>query len=155
MSTGMITGTLLLAVLALPLAMLAVAAVPRTRIRVAEYLPLAPLPALVAALAIPHGTEIALPQSLLGLTLIHDTSGAMLLGAASLLWVAGGIWARRLVGYPDGQFVIWWLITLTGSLGVFIAVSAPLLPCPRFVAERGALRAAEPDTSERLVTRTV
>lgn len=121
MSTGIITGTLLLAVLALPLAMLAVAAVPRTRIRVAEYLPLAPLPGLVAAVAIPHGTEIALPQSLLGLTLIHDTSGAMLLGAASLLWVAGGIWARRLVGYPSGQFVVWWLITLTGSLGVFIA----------------------------------
>ena len=121
MSTGMISSVLLLATLAIPLAMLAVAAVPRARTRVTCYLPLAPVPGLVSAIAIPDGTWIALPQSLLGLTLAKDRPGALLLGAASLLWIAGGIWARGKSVRRDGQFVIWWLITLTGNLGVFLA----------------------------------
>jgi len=117
----MITDTLLLAVLAIPLAMLACAAAPRTRARLATYLPLAPLPGLVAAIAVPDGTELALPQTLLGLALLKDTAGALLLGAASLLWMAGGIWARRNLAALGRQFVVWWLITLTGNLGVFLA----------------------------------
>lgn len=121
MSTETISDCLLSAVLAIPLAMLAIAAVPCARIRIAAYLPLAPLPGLVAAIAVPDGSEIALPQSLLGLTLVKDATGAMLLGAASLLWIAGGIWALRSAGDLGKEFVIWWLITLTGSLGVFLA----------------------------------
>lgn len=115
------TDTLLLAVVMLPLVMLAGTASSRARPRVAEFLPLAPLPGLAAAILVANGTEIALPQALLGITLVLDTPGAMLLGASSLLWIAGGIWARDSATVPGGQFAIWWLITLTGSLGVFLA----------------------------------
>ena len=47
----------------------------------------------------------------------------MLLGASALLWMAAGAYAATLLrDKPDsGRFVVWWLMTLTGSLGVFIA----------------------------------
>ena len=47
----------------------------------------------------------------------------MLLGAAALLWIAAGIYARSyLKGQPNrGRFAVWWLLSLTGSLGVFMA----------------------------------
>ena len=49
--------------------------------------------------------------------------GALLLGVAALLWIAAGVYASAwLRGRPDGgRFAVWWLLTLTGSLGVFIA----------------------------------
>ena len=52
-----------------------------------------------------------------------DTPGALLLGVAALLWTAGGFYASTwLRGIPDaGRFAVWWLLTLTGSIGVFIA----------------------------------
>jgi formate hydrogenlyase subunit 3/multisubunit Na+/H+ antiporter MnhD subunit len=84
---------------------------------------LAPLPALAAALLAPNGSTLVLPQALLGLTFKLDVTGAMLLGTAAILWSAAGIFAgtdlqRR---QDDGGFAVWWLATLTGSLGVFIA----------------------------------
>ena len=84
---------------------------------------LGPLPALVAALIVPDGTSLVLPQLLLGLTLTLDKVGAMLLGTASLLWFAAGIYLRAdLRAIADaGAFVVWWLLTLIGSLGVFLA----------------------------------
>ena len=84
---------------------------------------LGPLPALVAALIVPDGTSLVLPQLLLGLTLTLDKVGAMLLGTASLLWIAAGIYLRadlRAIA-GAGAFVVWWLLTLIGSLGVFLA----------------------------------
>jgi formate hydrogenlyase subunit 3/multisubunit Na+/H+ antiporter MnhD subunit len=56
------------------------------------------------------------------LTLALDDVGAMLLGGASLLWAAAGLYASiAMRGLPGtGRFAIWWLLTLTGSLGVFI-----------------------------------
>ena len=84
---------------------------------------LGPLPALVAALIVPDGTSLVLPQLLLGLTLTLDKVGAMLLGTASLLWFAAGIYLRadlRAIA-GAGAFVVWWLLTLIGSLGVFLA----------------------------------
>ncbi len=86
-------------------------------------LPLAPLPALAVALAALHGSTLVQPQTVLGLTLSIDTPGAMLLGTAALLWIAAGAYACAwLRSSPNGgRFSIWWLMTLTGSLGVFIA----------------------------------
>src|SRR5215831_10158396 len=45
-------------------------------------------------------------------------------GAAALLWILAGAYASAdLRGDPNaGRFAEWWLLTLTGSLGVFIAV---------------------------------
>lgn len=123
MLATMMAGTLLASALAIPLTMLVIALSQRMRQHTSDLLPLAPLPALVAAITVPEGTSIALPQVLLGLTITLDRPGAMLLGAASVLWSAGGIWARELLrGRPEGRwFAAWWLTTLTGSLGVFLA----------------------------------
>jgi formate hydrogenlyase subunit 3/multisubunit Na+/H+ antiporter MnhD subunit len=91
------------------------------RERMPQLLPLAPVPALAAALLAPGGT-LALPQALLRATLVLDIPGAILLGVAALLWIAAGAYASAdLRGKPNaGSFAVWWLLTLTGNLGVFI-----------------------------------
>jgi formate hydrogenlyase subunit 3/multisubunit Na+/H+ antiporter MnhD subunit len=75
---------------------------------------------LVAGLIAPR---VVLPEALLGLTFVLDLPGAMLLGTAALLWIAAGAYARAyLRGTPNGgRFAVWWLMTLTGNLGVFMA----------------------------------
>jgi formate hydrogenlyase subunit 3/multisubunit Na+/H+ antiporter MnhD subunit len=47
----------------------------------------------------------------------------MLLGVAALLWIVAGAYASTcLRGDPNaGRFAEWWLLTLTGNLGVFMA----------------------------------
>ncbi|HEY8333072.1 MAG TPA: complex I subunit 5 family protein, partial [Tardiphaga sp.] len=56
------------------------------------------------------------------LTLALDDAGAMLLGGAGLLWCAAGFYASTYMcrSSQRSAFAIWWLLTLTGSLGVFI-----------------------------------
>ena len=115
-------GLLLGAALALPLAMLLACLSSRLRARMPALLAIAPVPALAAALLGSGGT-LALPQMLLRLRFALDVPGALLLGAAALLWIAAGIYASAwLRGRPDGgRFVVWWLLTLSGSVGVFMA----------------------------------
>ena len=117
------SGTLLSATLALPLVMLAACLSPHLRNRMPALLAFAPLPAVAAALNEFGGTTLVLPRALLGLTFVLDRSGAMLLGASALLWIAAGAYATVFLrGHPDrGRFTVWWLMTLTGSLGIFIA----------------------------------
>ena len=119
----MTAGLLLASSFIVPLFMLAAALAQRTRARLPDLLPFAPLPALLATLMVPEGTVVVMPRSLLGITLSLDKPGAMLLGAASLLWIAGGIYARQMLqdAARAVRFAIWWLTTLSGSLGVFIA----------------------------------
>ena len=52
-----------------------------------------------------------------------DRPGAILLGVAALLWIAAGAYAASFLrGRPDsGRFVVCWLMTLTGCVGVFLA----------------------------------
>ena len=85
-------------------------------------LALAPVPALAAALLASGGT-LALPPVLLRIGLALDVPGALLLGVAAMLWIAAGFYATAwLRGRPDAdRFAVWWLLTLTGSLGVFMA----------------------------------
>ncbi len=113
---------LLGASLAVPLAMLLGCLSSRIRMRMPSLLAIAPVPALLAAMLARGGT-LVLPQILLGLQFALDTPGALLLGVAALLWTAGGFYASTwLRGSPDaGRFATWWLLTLTGSIGVFIA----------------------------------
>ncbi len=114
---------LLAATLVLPLAMLAACLSRRILERVPVLPALAPLPALAAAAAVPSGTTLVMPDALLGLTFVLDRPAAMLLGAAALLWTAGAVYARPILQAPTAgrRFAIWWLITLVGNLGVFIA----------------------------------
>jgi len=104
--------------------MLAACVSRRARERIPSLLALAPVPALMAALLAPDGTTLVLPEPPFRMTLAIDAPGAMLLGAAALLWILAGAYASAdLRGDPNaGRFAEWWLLTLTGSLGVFIAV---------------------------------
>ena len=113
---------LLGAALALPLLMLLACLSPRLKARMPALLWIAPVPALAAALLAPGGA-LLLPPVLLNIRLALDTPGAILLGAAALLWIAGGRYAAAwLGGRPDGgRFALWWLLTLAGSIGVFMA----------------------------------
>ena len=119
MDAGMLLGL----TLAVPLAMLAACLSKRLRERMPALLAFAPVPAVAAALRAFDGTTLVLPRPLLGLTFELDRSGAMLLGASALLWIAAGVYAAaNLRGKPEGgRFAVWWLMTLTGSLGIFIA----------------------------------
>jgi formate hydrogenlyase subunit 3/multisubunit Na+/H+ antiporter MnhD subunit len=115
-------GALLGAALGLPLVMLLACLSPGLRARMPALLAVAPVPALAAALVAPGGT-LVLPPVLLRIRLALDVPGALLLGFAALLWIAAGLYAAAwLRGRPDAdRFAEWWLLTLTGSLGVFIA----------------------------------
>jgi multicomponent Na+:H+ antiporter subunit A len=115
--------TLLAATLAAPLAMLVGCLSRRFRDRVPSLLALAPVPVLAAALLAPAGATLVLPEPPFRMTLALDIPGAMLLGVAALLWIVAGAYAAALLrGDPNaGRFAEWWLLTLTGNLGVFIA----------------------------------
>jgi formate hydrogenlyase subunit 3/multisubunit Na+/H+ antiporter MnhD subunit len=108
---------LLIATWAFPLAMLAACLSPRIRARMPALLGLAP--ALLAHDAAP----LVLDDSRLNLTFALEPVAAVLLGAASLLWVVAGIYARSYMGKDPNaaRFAEWWLLTLAGSLGVFVA----------------------------------
>ena len=116
-------GTLLVATLAVPVGMLLACLSRRVRERMPALLGLAPVPGLAAALLAVDGPPLVLDEARLQFTLALDRPGAMLLGVAALLWIAAGIYARTwLRGRPNGgRFAVWWLLTLTGSLGVFFA----------------------------------
>ncbi len=118
---------LLAATLALPLALLAVCAFAPAQRAERVCLAIAPIPALAAALLVPAGTVLKLPAALLGLTFVLDRPGALLLGTAALLWIAAGIYAGvySRASAHDKRFTVWWLATLTGSLGVFIVADLP------------------------------
>ncbi len=115
------SGLLLVATMAVPLAMVVACLHPAFYERILTWLPLAAVPGLLAAL-LERGDNIVIAPAPLRLTLALDEVGAMLLGGASLLWGAAGFYASiALRGRPGvGRFAIWWLLTLTGSLGVFI-----------------------------------
>jgi formate hydrogenlyase subunit 3/multisubunit Na+/H+ antiporter MnhD subunit len=115
------SGLLLVATLAVPLAMVVACLNATIFARVLTWLPLAPIPGLLAAL-LERGDSVLIAPAPLRLTLALDDVGAMLLGGASLLWGAAGLYASiTMRGLPGtGRFSIWWLLTLTGSLGVFI-----------------------------------
>ena len=118
-----VAGALLFASLAVPLAMLVACVSRRARDRMPSLLALAPAPALVAALLAPAGATLVLPEPPFRMTLALDVPGAMLLGVAALLWIVAGAYASTyLRDDPNaGRFAEWWLLTLTGNLGVFIA----------------------------------
>jgi formate hydrogenlyase subunit 3/multisubunit Na+/H+ antiporter MnhD subunit len=116
-------GLFIAAALAVP-ALAALACVWRpARERMTLWLALVPLPALGAVLAGGGDASTWVLDPRLGIGLIIDRPGALLLGAAALLWsLAGAYAATYLHGTAHrGRFAVSWLLTLTGSLGVFVA----------------------------------
>ena len=114
---------LLVATLAAPLVVLALFFAPSLRGLARAITPLASAPALAAAaLAIggaPFGTE--LPA--LRISLWLDQPGGLLLAAAALVWLIVSVFAlKEGQGRPNAdRFAVSWLLTMAGSLGVFIA----------------------------------
>lgn len=108
----------LVPVLALPLVLAALA-----RSSSLSYLPLAPLPALAAALFAPEGVAFTAPDILLGAQLVLEGNARLFLGFAAFLWVAAGFFARSYMRGDErgGSFVVFWCLTLAGNLGVFLA----------------------------------
>src|SRR5271166_2852726 len=118
------TGNILLIVtLAAPLVVLAACLSSRLRRHALALLPLAPLPALAAALQAIGGPPLACRAPAVRLSLRLDLPGAMLLAVVALLWIAAGVYAFFDMGgkHNAERFAVCWLLTLTGSLGVFIA----------------------------------
>ncbi|HEV3493039.1 MAG TPA: proton-conducting transporter membrane subunit [Reyranella sp.] len=120
---GTLGSALLVATLATPLALLLACLSRRLRDNMPTLLVLAPLPGLAAALLAIGGTPLAFDQPQLKISLALDVPGALLLGVAALLWSAAGVYAfASLRGQANNaRFAGCWLLTLTGSLGVFIA----------------------------------
>ena len=83
----------------------------------------APLPALASALLAIGGAPLAFEQPALHMSFLLDAPGAMLLAVVALLWIATSAYAFADVrGKPNAElFAVCWLLTLIGSLGVFIA----------------------------------
>jgi formate hydrogenlyase subunit 3/multisubunit Na+/H+ antiporter MnhD subunit len=114
-------GLLLAAAVLLPFGM-AIGCLSRTiRARAPSLLVFAPVPAMLAAWLVPNGVSVFFPAPL-RMTLALDRPGAILLGGAALLWSAAGAFAATTMAGRPGTpgFAVWWLLTLTGSLGVFI-----------------------------------
>lgn len=117
------TGALLVAPWAVPLAMLAACLSPRVRAHMLDWLWLAAAPGLAAAIFARDAAPLVADEAGLRITLALDPAAAMLLAVSSLLWIAAGLYARAwLRDDPKAErFAEWWLPTLAGSLGVFVA----------------------------------
>lgn len=114
-------GLLLASILLVPLGFAVCCLSAWFRARALAGLVFAPWPALAAAIFVPEG-RFALFPAPFRLTLVIDQPGAILLGGAALLWSAAGAYAASLMARDPAapRFAIWWLLTLTGSLGLFI-----------------------------------
>lgn len=114
---------LLVATWLMPLALLAACLVPRIRARMPVLLWLAPLPALAAAVLARDAAPLVLDAADRRFTLGLDPAGALLLGVTATLWIAAGAYAHSYLRNDPkaARFAEWWLPTLAGSLGVFVA----------------------------------
>jgi formate hydrogenlyase subunit 3/multisubunit Na+/H+ antiporter MnhD subunit len=114
--------SLLVLTVALPLALLAACLWDGPRQRMPGLLWLAPLPGLAAALLAAGAPPLVMDAEGLRLTLALDAPSALLLGAVALLWSMAGAYAHGYLGRGPGaeRFALWWLVTLSGSLGVFV-----------------------------------
>jgi formate hydrogenlyase subunit 3/multisubunit Na+/H+ antiporter MnhD subunit len=114
---------LLVAALAAPLVILAASLSPSLRAFAWAMTPLAPLPAIPAAVLAIWGTPFGADLPVLRANLWLDRPGGMLLAAAALVWLICSVFARAdRAGWPNAdRFAVSWLLTMAGSLGVFIA----------------------------------
>lgn len=115
--------SLLAGAIVLPLAMLFACVSASGRRHMTSWLWLAPLPALTAAIFGSWNFPLILSRTPDRLSLMLDPSGCMLMMAASALWIAAGasvpgFFRGKRIG---GSFPVCWLLTLIGSIGIFLA----------------------------------
>jgi hydrogenase-4 component B len=120
MSAGLVATALLVAAVGAPL--LAAPLVPWSK-RPLAILPWAALPGLAAALVVPVGTRVELSALVIGISFELDRTGAVFLGFGSLLWLLAGIYATGYLmrSLRLRSFVVFWLLTMSGTLGTFVA----------------------------------
>jgi formate hydrogenlyase subunit 3/multisubunit Na+/H+ antiporter MnhD subunit len=113
----------MIAALAAPLVILAIFLAPRLRALARAITPLASLPALAAAVLAIGGAPFGAELPALRVSLWLDQPGGMLLAAAALVWLIVCVFALgNGAGKPNAdRFAVSWLLTMAGSLGVFIA----------------------------------
>lgn len=118
-----LTAWLLCATVGVPLALLLACLWRPWREGMMPWLALAPLPGLLTAFFAARGELLLLGNAHLPLALEIDRAGSVLLGVAALLWMAGGWYAVNYLSGKAGRgnFIVCWLMTLTGCLGVFVA----------------------------------
>jgi formate hydrogenlyase subunit 3/multisubunit Na+/H+ antiporter MnhD subunit len=114
---------LLVATLAAPLVALAAFVMTRLRGLARAITPLAAAPALAAAALAIGGPPFGADLPALRVSLWLDPPGGLLLAAAALVWLIVSIFAlKEGQGRPNAdRFAVSWLLTMAGSLGVFIA----------------------------------
>ena len=115
--------SLLAGAIILPLAMLFACVSASGRQNITSWLWLAPLPALAASIFGRWNFPLILSRASDRVGLMLDASGCMLMIAASALWIAAGasvpgFFRGKRVG---GSFPVCWLLTLIGSMGIFLA----------------------------------
>ena len=114
---------LLVATLAAPLAVLAIFLAPGLRGLARAITPLAAAPALIAAAFAIAGAPFGADLPALRMILSLEQPGGLLLLAAAFVWLIVSVFAlREGEGRPNAdRFAVSWLLTMAGSLGVFIA----------------------------------
>jgi formate hydrogenlyase subunit 3/multisubunit Na+/H+ antiporter MnhD subunit len=114
---------LLVASLAAPLVVLAIFLAPGLRGLARAITPLAAAPAFAAAALAIGGAPFGAELPALRVSLWLDQPGGLLLLAAALVWLIVSLFAlSEGQGRPNAdRFAVSWLLTMAGSLGVFIA----------------------------------
>ncbi|MDO8904815.1 complex I subunit 5 family protein [Hydrogenophaga sp.] len=109
--------------LATPLALAALAGLPRVRQHALLLLPLAPLPALPLAVVGTFADATTVPDLLLGVHLGLDDSARPFLLLTAWLWLMAGLYAATYLRNTrkPAVFTSFWCMTLAGNLGVFMA----------------------------------
>ena len=115
--------SLLIATLATPLVVLVIFLAPGSRVLARAITPIAAAPALAAAALAIGGAPFGAELPALRVNLWLDRPGGLLLAAAALVWLIVSIVAlKEGQGRPNAdRFAVSWLLTMAGSLGVFIA----------------------------------
>ncbi len=119
--------TLMFLVVLLPLALaVALLLLPGAARRSLDLAPLAPLPALLLALAAPAGLAVDLPWLLLGSRYVLDETGRIFLGFSALIWLVAGLYARSYLAGDERRrsFSVFFLVTQAGNLGLCLAADA-------------------------------
>ena len=82
----------------------------------------APMPALVAAVAVPRGMTMLVAPDPFRFILALDTPGALLLGGAAVLWMLAGAYGAAYLRKDPARsaFAVWWLLAMAGSFAVFL-----------------------------------
>jgi formate hydrogenlyase subunit 3/multisubunit Na+/H+ antiporter MnhD subunit len=90
---------------------------------VVALMPLAALPAMLAAVTVPVGTAADIPWLLLGLTLHLDPIGATFLLFSSVMWLFAGLYASLTMAKDTrlGRFGVFFLLASAGNLLLIVA----------------------------------